>query len=717
MSNQTNPDAASTSVRRFVLLTDVVGVLAVATLVGLSASGAFDLPPQLLTPVSLQTLLVFVVLTFVSQLAYVKVPHGRVYEELAFFEVVVAAGMLLIAPVPLVAATLAGLLLAELAIRREPLKIAYNMGNFATSTSVMIITYHLLAGAHEPQSWGSVGAMLVALTVFAAVNLGFQAELNHITNHAKRRDVIAAEWKLSAFMVVGGVGVGMTGFYLWKHAPALLPFIALPALALWYAYSAAAQHAQARERNRWLVTLGGLLAQHGQGVKVLDESAEAIRQIVNAREALVLQPHTGAGTDELRSQGVLSSMWTDPGPRALTADELPDGWRTGVVTRLDLGTANPGALLLGSRDRYRRSHISGRTRGWSLLEADAPVLGALVAAVGSAMRAGAAFNALSEETAKLTAVIDNTSDGIAMVDDAGQVRLWSQTMARMTGVETDQISNQIAQAPEIVQTLIRASQHPEKRPDGTPAPVRARLTRADGEELEVTISTVRVREATTSSHSDTTGWVSILTVHDETRERRVERMKTDFVATISHELRTPITPIKGYAHLLETRGERMTPEKRSAAAKVISDRADHLARLVDDLLMASKVSDGTRLAIEMGVEDLDVIVRQAVSSFPQIAGRITVELPEESVPVRCDRVRAVQCLSNLLANAEKYTPADSPIHIHAEVTGTQVHIHVRDRGPGIPVSEQARVFERFYRREDPFTMRTGGAGLGPAHRT
>ena len=80
--------------------------------------------------------------------------------------------------------------------------------------------------------------------------------------------------------------------------------------------------------------------------------------------------------------------------------------------------------------------------------------------------------------------------------------------------------------------------------------------------------------------------------------------------------------------------------------------------------------------------------------------------------VRCDRDRAEQCLSNLLGNAEKYTPEGSPIEIRAEVNGTQVHIHVRDHGNGIPASEQTRVFERFYRREDPFTMRTGGAGLG-----
>ncbi|HYN56318.1 MAG TPA: ATP-binding protein [Motilibacterales bacterium] len=654
-----------------------------------------------------------VAFTTIGQMAYVRVRHGGTDEELNFFEVALAAAILLLPPSMALVATLTGVLIGEVVIRRgEWMKVGFNLGNYAISTSAMIVTYNALAGGLPPFKIPSIVSLILGSFVFTAVNLALVAFLLKVTVGASPREVLSEEWRLSALMALGSVGIGsVAAACVLEGLPAILPFAFLPALALWYAYGAAAQHAEARERNKWLVKLGGLLAQHGQGGTTLEESAVAIRQIVGAPQAMVLQP-IGAEVHDLREEQILSSVWAEQGPRRLENEELPDEWQTGVVTRLDMGTANPGALLIGSMAPYRRSRIAGRTRGWSLEESDAPVLGALVAAVGSAMRAGAAFSALTEETAKLTAVVDNTSDGIAMVDDAGQVRLWSQTMARMTGVEADQIASQIERAPDIVQTLVAASQNPQFRPDGTPAPVRTRLSRDDGEELEVSISTVRVREAMTSANSDTTGWVSILTVHDETRERRVERMKTDFVATISHELRTPITPIKGYAHLLATRGDRMAPEKRAAALQVISDRADHLARLVDDLLMASKVSDGTRLAIEMGAEELDVIVRQAVSSFPQMAGRITVELPEESVVVQCDRVRVVQCLSNLLGNAEKYTPADSPIDIRADVTEPQVHIHVRDHGPGIPASDQARVFERFYRREDPFTMRTGGAGLG-----
>ena len=250
-----------------------------------------------------------------------------------------AAGMLLIAPVPLLGATLVGLLLAEVAIRREPLKLAYNMGNFATSTSVMIATYHLLAGDQRSRrAWTSVGAMLVALTVFAAVNLGFQAELNHITNQAKRWDVIASEWKLSAFMVVGGVGVGMTAVYLWLRAPALLPIHPAPRPGHVVRLQRCGP-ARAGTGAQPLAGHLGRLARHStaRGPRsLMSQRRRSGRSSVPPRLSSC-SPTPAQAPNELRSQGVLSSMWADPGPRALRPRELPDGWQTGVVTRLDLG--------------------------------------------------------------------------------------------------------------------------------------------------------------------------------------------------------------------------------------------------------------------------------------------------------------------------------------------------------------------------------------------
>ncbi len=392
-----------------------------------------------------------------------RVRHGVLQEEdLTFFEVVLVAGVLTMAPLPAMAALLTGLMVASVIQRRDAPKTLFNLGSYATSIGIMLLLYWALANGEDRFGAQAVVALIAATLVFALINTLLLSLILHVVAGVTPSQFLREEWRLSAFMALGGVGVGITAVFLAsRHQWALLPFVALPALALWYAYGAAAQHAEATERNRWLVILGGALAQHGQGATALDDSAEAIRQIVGAPEMMIVDPQVSQPRNLER---ILSSTWSDSGPRALGVEELPDGWRTGVVTRLDLGSANPGALLLGSTLPYRRSRIAARTRGWSLEEADAPVLGALVAAVGSAMRAGAAFNALSEETAKLTAVVDNTSDGIAMVDDAGQVRLWSQTMARMTGVEADQISGQIDRAPEIVQTLINASQAPGEAP-------------------------------------------------------------------------------------------------------------------------------------------------------------------------------------------------------------------------------------------------------------
>lgn len=694
-------------VGRFVPLTGIAGVLAVT--ITYLLLGSMVAPRGVPEATTWQALAVFVLLTLGGQTAYVRVRHRATTEELNFLEAVIAVALLNLPARTALVAGLLGIALAEVLLRRPLLKMTFNVGSYATAASLMLLTYYGVTGGNHRFSWQSVLAMVLSALVFAMWNTWAWSHLMYAVGGPPPNETIREGWQLSTLMAVGGVGTGMIAVVVSTEALALLPFVALPALALWYAYSAAAQHAEAKERSASLVTLGGALAQQRQGAGILAEAAESIRQVVGAPALQILEPgQTGPSQREL---GILQRVLDDPGPRALSVAELPPGWQTGVVTRLDLGATEPGALLLGSTVPYRRSRV-GRTRGWSLAEADAPVLGALVAAVGSAMRAGAAFDALTQQTATLSAVVDNTSDGIAMVDDTGHVRLWSQTMARMTGVDGAELEDvaDVAGFPGIVRTLIDSSRTLQDRPGAIPAPVQVHLVRADGEELDVSVAAVRVRVS--GPTSDGAAWVSILTVHDETRERRVERMKTDFIATISHELRTPITPIKGYAHLLSSRGDRMGAEKRQQVLQTISERADHLARLVDDLLLASKVSDGTRLAVEMGHEDLGDVVRQAVGSFPAMADRIRVDVPDGPVAIQCDRVRAIQCLSNLIGNAEKYTPADAAVEVRAEVSEMTVRIHVRDHGPGIPADKRAKVFERFYRIEDPLTMRTGGAGLG-----
>ncbi|HEX6888123.1 MAG TPA: ATP-binding protein [Candidatus Nanopelagicales bacterium] len=709
-----SPAGVAPPIRRVVVTTAVLGALASAALVVLSLTVWSGFVPTLpsagIGPA--QSFVMIVVLTSIGQFAYVRVRHEDAWEELNFFEVVLAVAILLLAPAMALIATLTGMLVAELLIRRgEWVKVTYNLGNYAASTAAMIATYHTLLGIFgsrqfwtAPQSFASMVSLVVSAAVFTGINGILLADLLRAASGAPLLSTLREGRVLSVLMAISSVGMGFMAVALAFSAPAAMPFVLLPALALWYAYGEAAQRAEAHERNDSLVTLGSVLAQQASTDHLLTDAAAAIRLVMGAPEVATI-PDVSATLGPELERRVASTLATATTPRPLTPRELPQGWHSGAVTRMDLGGGRFGAILLGTTEPRHRGGILRRGRGWELQESDQGVLGALVAAVGSAMRAGAAFEALKEETAKLSAVVNNTSDGIAMVDGSGAVRLWSHTMERMTGVSAATLAEPRGALPPVARSIIDAAS-PES------SPVHVHLVRGDGEELDISLSTVRVRQAT-SEDAPSAGWARILTAHDETRERRVDRLKNEFVANVSHELRTPITPIKGYAHLLATRGDRITPEKRAQAAKIISELADRLSRLVDDLLLTSLKSENNRLDIDMGVEDVATLIAEAVAGYPALAARSTVSLPEEPLLVACDRIRAVQCLTNLLGNAEKYASPDG-VEVTVREAGRRIAIHVRDHGPGIPAAEQERVFERFYRREDPFTMEHGGAGLGLA---
>lgn len=672
------------SVGLVVWLAVTIGVLCVAVLAWLPA--LVGLPDHLVDPAPWWLMLLFVVLAALSDVIYVPVRHRDAWEELTFVEVVLIWGVLILAPFTAMVTALLGFSIVALLLRRAAVKSLFNLGAYAVSGGALMITYFALVGDSERFGLRSVVGLILGALVFTALNLFLLSLILLAAEGVPPREFLAEQWALSVGMAVGSVGVATVALAIEQSDPVLVPFAALPAVALWYAYRSSAAHAESRERSHWLVQLGQALATSGAPEEVIPRSAEALRRVYGADEYIVvLSSGRRFGAD---------LNWTAPRlmPRealTLAGEQLPDHWTAGVAVRLD-DQAGSGVLALGSIGEPGWAARSlPWARSWSVPETDRPGLIALTAAVGSAVSVGQTLSALTAETAKLQAVVDHATDGICVVDRRGRIRLWSPAAERITGLR--QPSGR--ELPEIAARIV-----------SVPADTHGHeleFERADGQSLSLHVTRVDVPG---------TAATSVITIRDMTRERRAERMKADFIATVSHELRTPITPIKGYADLLRRRWDRMSEEKRASVLDTIEERANHLTRLVDDLLIAARASTETNLSVDLQRIDLSEVVTEASAGFPEADGRLSLEVAGP-VWVRADRTRVVQIISNLLTNALKYTPAGAPIEI-VLVPGDPVEVQVTDHGPGIAANEQERVFERFYRIEDPLTMRTGGSGLG-----
>jgi signal transduction histidine kinase len=159
----------------------------------------------------------------------------------------------------------------------------------------------------------------------------------------------------------------------------------------------------------------------------------------------------------------------------------------------------------------------------------------------------------------------------------------------------------------------------------------------------------------------------------------------------------------------------MTPAKRAECLDVIVDRAGHLSRLVEDLLLASRMSateGASPVQVELATDDLAALTRRACGDFGTEGERVSVLLPEGPVPVSCDPVRVIQVLTNLVGNALKYSTPGTPVRVRLVVRDGTAQVEVQDSGRGIPADQLERVFDKFHRVEDPMRMTTSGTGLG-----
>ncbi|HSL67930.1 MAG TPA: ATP-binding protein [Actinomycetota bacterium] len=196
------------------------------------------------------------------------------------------------------------------------------------------------------------------------------------------------------------------------------------------------------------------------------------------------------------------------------------------------------------------------------------------------------------------------------------------------------------------------------------------------------------------------------------RLQELDQMKSDFIAITSHELRTPLTSVRGFARTLAKKLDHISLQEAREFLDVIDEQSERLARLVNDLLVVSRI-ESRRLELQEREVEVGSFLRRVAASFDTAAPtRLDVRPPKDPVICRFDPERMEQVLANLLHNAVKFSPAGSPVVLAARTSHSDLEFMVADRGVGIPPEELPGIFERFHQVGDVLTREQEGVGLG-----
>jgi two-component system, OmpR family, phosphate regulon sensor histidine kinase PhoR len=372
-----------------------------------------------------------------------------------------------------------------------------------------------------------------------------------------------------------------------------------------------------------------------------------------------------------------------------------------------------GASLLVSRsvsERVERlKEFSRRVAEGDFRPLPADGSGDALEALGASLNQTAArmdgtIRTLTEERNMSSAILGSMVEGVAVVNGAERLVFANQGFAEILGLDVPPRSGSALVEVVRQKEMIEA--------------VRQVLAGEPRVESEIVTGTLRQRffAATVAAvrAGDTSGAVVVL--HDITELRKLERVRRDFVANVSHEFKTPLTAIQGFSETLLA-GAIDDPQNRERFLGIILEHSRRLARLTDDLLKLSKM-DADRLEVEIRSISVAELIESCLETAQHRAAekdlQITVEEPSDLPAIAGDRRRLAEVLQNLLDNAIQYTLPGGRIVVRAELRDLDVVFTVSDTGIGIPKVDQSRIFERFYRVDAARSREAGGTGLGLA---
>lgn len=316
---------------------------------------------------------------------------------------------------------------------------------------------------------------------------------------------------------------------------------------------------------------------------------------------------------------------------------------------------------------------------------------------------------LAGSEAKLRAIIDTSIDGIVTMDLHGNIMSFNPAAERMFGYSAEEVigTNMVMLMPEADREEQATILHRQMQLAGNQQYHEFTGERLDGSTFAVEIAFVE------QSGARKRLFTAIL--RDVTERRRIEQMKNEFISLVSHELRTPLTSIRGSLGLLAGGALGQFPDKVKSLIDIAANNSERLVRLVNDILDIEKIEAGKmrfdlRPLPVMQLVDSAVEDNQVYATRSGVRIRITAALADARV--RGDKDRLRQVLDNLLSNAVKYSPAGETVEVQVTRREGFVRVAVQDKGPGIPDSFHAKIFEKFSQADSSTTRQRGGTGLG-----
>jgi PAS domain S-box-containing protein len=324
------------------------------------------------------------------------------------------------------------------------------------------------------------------------------------------------------------------------------------------------------------------------------------------------------------------------------------------------------------------------------------------------------YQEVIEEKQRLDAILEQNADGIMILDRQLNITRFNPSLSHMTGwTQTEAIGSSHQQVirwhnlrTEL--TLESALANGWPLPGAAPLYVEGELKRQDSQDISLGITYAPLL----NSRGNMTNIIA--NVRDLSRFREEEELQKTFISVVSHELKTPVSIIKGYAGTLRRPDAEWSRSVQQEYGSVIEDEADRLNELIDNLLEASRLQSGA-FRLEMGDDvSLERLATDTARRFETQSDihTIHVKFPDEFPTVYGDERRLTQVFNNLVNNAIKYSPDGGDIVLSGYVHSDYVTVSVRDQGIGIDPFEQYRIFEKFSRLDNASTRKTEGTGLG-----